>query len=289
MSVYIDEKTKVYVQGITGRQGSFHTAEMLSYGTNIVGGISPGKGGQALEGIPVFNTVFEAMEKEPAEAAILFIPAPLAKDAAFESLEAGLKLLVMITEHIPLHDAMKIMAYARQKDAVVVGPNTFGLVSSGKSKIGIMPNSYFLPGPVGVVSRSGTLCYEIVGNLCSSRIGTSTVVGIGGDRVVGLHFIDVLGKFENDAQTEAIILVGEIGGSAEEEAAAYIAKEVSKPVIAYLAGRSAPPGKKMGHAGAIIERGKGTLESKEKALKEAGVKIAVLPEEVQSLLKSVID
>jgi succinyl-CoA synthetase alpha subunit len=286
MSIYINKDTRVLVQGITGKQGSFHTNQMLAYGTKIVGGISPGKGGQTVEGVPVYDTVFAAVEKEPVDAAILFIPAPFAKDAAFEALDAGVKVIVLIPEHIPLHDAMDIMAYAARKGAVVVGPNTFGLVSSGASKIGIMPNQYFIPGPVGIVSRSGTLCYEIVGHMTESGIGTTTVVGLGGDRVVGLHFTDVLKEFEKDEATKAVILVGEIGGSSEEEAAAYIASSMSKPVIAYLAGRSAPPGKRMGHAGAIIERGRGTFESKVKALTAAGVKVADLPMNVPQLIKS---
>jgi len=189
MAIFIDENTRVLVQGMTGNQGSFHTGQMLTYGTKIIGGISPGKGGQTVEGVPVYNTVFEAMEHEAAEASILFIPAPFAKDAAYEALEAGVKIIVLIPEHIPLHDAMDIMAFAQQKGAVVVGPNTFGLVSSGSCKIGIMPNRYFIPGPVGVVSRSGTLCYEIVGHLTENEIGTTTVVGLGGDRVVGLNLL----------------------------------------------------------------------------------------------------
>jgi succinyl-CoA synthetase alpha subunit len=285
MAIYINKQTRVLVQGITGKQGSFHTGQMLKYGTGIVGGVSPGKGGQSVEGVPVFGTVFEAMEKQPAEASILFIPAPFARDAALEALDAGIKLVVLIPEHIPLHDAMDIMSYAKTKDAVVVGPNTFGLVSSGHCKIGIMPNKYFIPGPVGVVSRSGTLCYEIVGHLTASQTGTTTVVGLGGDRVVGLHFIDVLKQFEADPETKAIVLVGEIGGSAEEEAAEFIAREISKPVVAYLAGKSAPPGKRMGHAGAIIERGKGTFEGKVKALTAAGVKVASLPDEIVRFIK----
>jgi len=288
MAIYIDQDTRVLVQGITGRQGSFHTAQMLEYGTKIVGGVSPGKGGQVVEGVPVFDSTFEALEKQSAEASILFMPAPFAKDAALEALDAGLKILVLIPESIALHDAMEIMSYARQNDAVVVGPNTFGLISSGSSKIGIMPHRYFIPGPVGVVSRSGTLCYEIVGNLTENKIGTTTVVGLGGDRVVGLHFIDVLKKFETDPATEAVILVGEIGGSSEEEAAAYISASMSKPVVAYLAGRSAPPGKRMGHAGAIIERGRGTFDSKVKALSEAGVKVADLPTAISPLIKAAL-
>jgi succinyl-CoA synthetase alpha subunit len=285
MAIYINKQTRVLIQGITGKQGSFHSGQMLEYGTKIVGGVSPGKAGQSVEGVPVFDTVFEAMEKQPADASILFIPAPFARDAALEALDAGIKILVLIPEHIPLHDAMDIMAYAKTKDAVVVGPNTFGLVSSGHCKIGIMPNKYFIPGPVGVVSRSGTLCYEIVGHLTANQTGTTTVVGLGGDRVVGLNFIDVLKQFEADPETKVIVLVGEIGGSAEEEAAEFIAREISKPVVAYLAGKSAPPGKRMGHAGAIIERGKGTFDGKVKALTAAGVKVAALPDEIVRLIK----
>ncbi len=288
MSIYINDKTKVLVQGITGNQGSFHTGQMLAYGTKIAGGVSPGKGGQSVEGVPVYDTVFEAMEKEPVDASILFIPAPFAKDAAFEALTAGVKTLVLIPEHIPLQDAMDIMAFAKQKGAVVVGPNTFGLVSSGASKIGIMPNQYFVPGPAGVVSRSGTLCYEIVGHLTENGIGTTTVVGLGGDRVVGLHFVDVLKEFENDPDTKTVVLMGEIGGSAEEEAAAFIKSSMTKPVVAYLAGKSAPPGKRMGHAGAIIERGRGTFESKVEALTAAGVEVADLPTKVPGLVKAAI-
>jgi len=289
MSIFIDKETRVLVQGMTGKQGSFHTAQMLEYGTKIVAGVSPGKGGQSVEGVPVFDTVFAAMEKEAIDASILFIPAPYARDAAYEALAAGVKLIVLIPEHIPLHDAMDIMTFAKKEDAVVVGPNTFGLVSSGSSKIGIMPNRYFVPGPVGIVSRSGTLCYEIVGHLTENKIGTTTVVGLGGDRVVGLNFIDVLSRFEEDPETKAIILVGEIGGSSEEEAAEFIASSMSKPVFAYLAGRSAPPGKRMGHAGAIIERGRGTFESKVKALNAAGVEVASLPTQVPVMIKKVLN
>jgi succinyl-CoA synthetase alpha subunit len=288
MSIYINKETRVLVQGITGKQGSFHTAQMLEYGTQIVAGVSPGKGGQSVEGVPVFDTVFAAMENGPVDASILFIPAPFAKDAAYEALAAGVKLIVLIPEHIALHDAMDIMAFAKKEGAVVVGPNTFGLVSSGSSKIGIMPNRYFVPGPVGIVSRSGTLCYEIVGHLTENKIGTTTVVGLGGDRVVGLNFIDVLSRFEEDPETKAVILVGEIGGSSEEEAAEFIASSMSKPVFAYLAGRSAPPGKRMGHAGAIIERGRGTFESKVKALNAAGVEVASLPTEVPVMIKKIL-
>lgn len=284
MAIYVHKYTNVLVQGITGNQGSFHTRQMLAYGTNIVAGVSPGKGGQTVEGVPVYDTVAAAAEKHRIDASILFVPAPFAKDGALEAIDSGVKVLVMLPEHIPLHDAMAIMAYAKSRGTVIVGPNTFGIVSSGQCKIGIMPNQFFVPGNIGVVSRSGTLCYEIVGNLTAAGYGTSTVVGLGGDRVVGLNFIDVLKEMEKDPDTEAIVMVGEIGGSAEEEAAAFIKDNISKPVVAYLAGKSAPPGKRMGHAGAIIERGKGSFEGKVKALSSVGVPVAQLPFEVPELI-----
>ncbi|MCW3490083.1 succinate--CoA ligase subunit alpha [Dethiobacter alkaliphilus] len=284
MAIYLFDDTQVLVQGMTGNQGSFHTRQMVKYGTKVVAGVSPGKGGQELDGIPVYDTVAAAVEKHRIDASILFIPAPFAKDAAFEAIDAGVKVLVMLPEHIPVQDAMEIMAFAKSRGTVVAGPNTFGVVSSGKCKIGIMPNQFFVPGDIGVVSRSGTLCYEIVGNLTAAGYGTSTVVGLGGDRVVGLNFIDVLQEMEKDPETKAIIMVGEIGGSAEEEAAEFIKANITKPVVAYLAGKSAPPGKRMGHAGAIIERGKGTFEGKVKALNAAGVPVAELPFQVPDLL-----
>lgn len=288
MSVYVDENTRVIVQGITGNQGSFHTGQMLEYGTSIVAGVTPGKKGEVIHGCPVYNTVYTAVQEHAADASVLFTPAPFAKDAALEALEAGIKILALIPEHIPLVDAMEIMAVARYRGAVVVGPNTFGVVSSGKSKLGIMPNRFFTPGPVGVVSRSGTLCYEIVAQLQGVGLGTSTVVGLGGDRIVGLHFTDVLQKFEQDPQTRAAVLVGEIGGSAEEDAAAYIRDNLSIPVVAYVAGKSAPEGKRMGHAGAIIERGKGSFESKVDTLEESGVKVADLPMKIPELVKEAL-
>lgn len=287
MAIIIDDNTNVIIQGATGKQGQFHTRQMLAYGTKIVGGTSPGKGGQEIEGVRIYDNVFAAMEDHRVDASCIFIPAPSAKDAAFEAIEAGVKVVVVITEHIPVHDEMEIINFARQKGATVVGPNTFGIVSSGKCKIGIPPNQFFVPGPVGVVARSGTLTYEIVGNLTANGIGQSTVVGLGGDRVVGLSFVDVLQKFEKDPETKAVVLVGEIGGNQEEEASLFI-KKMSKPVVAYIAGKSAPPGKRMGHAGAIIERGKGTFAGKVSALKEAGVSVATLPFEVPALIKELI-
>ncbi|MBS3976587.1 MAG: succinate--CoA ligase subunit alpha [Syntrophomonadaceae bacterium] len=286
MAIYINETTKVLVQGISGKQGAFHTRQMLDYGTRIVAGVSPGKGGTTVEGIPVFDTVSAAVKEEEIDASILFIPAPSAMDAAMEAIDAGVKLVVCISEHIPLHDAMYMMAFAKSRNATIIGPNTFGLVSSGKSKMGIMPNQFFIPGNIGVVARSGTLSYEIVANLKEWGMGTSTVVGLGGDRIVGLNFIDVLENFEKDDQTKAIVMIGEIGGSSEEQAAEYIRANLTKPVIAYIAGKSAPPGKRMGHAGAIIEKGKGTYAGKIKALQSAGVYVAELPFQVPDIIKS---
>lgn len=287
MAIIIDENTNVLVQGVTGKQGLFHAQQMLAYGTKVVAGTSPGKGGTTVEGIPVYDTVRAACEKHRIDASVIFIPAAFAKDAALEALEAGIKVVVVVTEHIPVHDEMAIVAYAKRVDATVIGPNTFGIVSSGKSKMGIPPNQFFVPGPVGVVARSGTLSYEIVGNLTAKGLGQSTVVGMGGDRVVGLTFVDVLKKFEVDPDTKAVVLIGEIGGNAEEEAAEYI-KTMTKPVVAYIAGKSAPPGKRMGHAGAIIERGKGTYQGKVNALTEAGVRVAELPFQVADIIKELL-
>lgn len=287
MSIIIDETTNVLVQGITGKQGLFHAQQMLAYGTKIVAGTSPGKGGTTLEGVPVYDSVRGAGEEHRLDASVIFIPAPYAKDAALEALEAGIKVVVVVTEHIPVHDEMLIVAYAKRLKATVIGPNTFGIVSSGKCKIGIPPNQFFIPGSVGVVARSGTLTYEIVGNLSAQGIGQSTVVGMGGDRVVGLSFVDVLKQFEQDTETQVVVLIGEIGGNSEEEAAQYI-KKMTKPVVAYIAGKSAPPGKRMGHAGAIIERGKGTYEGKVNALTLAGARVAELPFEVPGIVKQIL-
>lgn len=287
MAIIINEKTNVIVQGITGNQGRFHTRQMMAYGTKIVGGTSPGKGGQEVDGLPVYDTVYEAVENQQVDASVVFIPAPFAKDAAFEAITAGVKVVVLVTEHIPVHDEMEIVELARRKGTTIIGPNTFGIVSSGKCKIGIPPNQFFVEGPIGIVARSGTLTYEIVGNLTANGLGQSTVVGLGGDRVVGLSFVDVLEKFEKDSQTKAVVLVGEIGGNAEEEASLYI-KKMSKPVVAYIAGKSAPPGKRMGHAGAIIERGKGTFNGKVEALQAAGASVATLPFEVPDLIRQVL-
>ncbi len=288
MAVLLTKHSKVIVQGITGNQGQFHTKQMLAYGTPVVGGVSPGKSGSSVHGLPVFDTVEAAMRTTNADASIVFVPAPFAKDAAFEALENGIKLVVMIPEHIPVIDSMDIVARAQELGATVIGPNTFGIISPGEhTKMGIMPNHIYQNGPIGVVARSGTLSYEIAFSLTNGGFGQTTVVGMGGDPVVGQTFISVLHHFKEDPDTRAVVMVGEIGGSAEEEAAEYL-KSFGKPVVAYLAGRAAPPGKRMGHAGAIIERGRGTLESKEKALNQAGASVVTMPWQVVDALREAI-
>ncbi len=286
MSVIIDKDTRIIVQGITGHQGSFHTGEMLKFGAKVVAGVTPGKGGQKVHGVPVYDTVEEAMVQEP-EATMITVPARFVKDAAFEAMYHGIRVVYILTEKVPLHDALEIVSYARTHGHVVIGPNGPGITLPGKTKMGIMPNHIFREGTVAVASRSGTLTYEIVNALTLNGYGQSVVIGLGGDRITGLNFVDVLELFEKDDDTEAIVLVGEIGGTAEEKAAEYIKKNVSKPVVAYIAGRSAPPGKRMGHAGAIITRGRGTAESKIKAFNEAGVPVAEFPWEIPQVLKKV--
>lgn len=284
--IILDENTKCLVQGITGKQGSFHTEQMLKYKTNIVAGVTPGKGGQEIFGVPVFDSIEEAKEKTDVNASIIFVPAPFAKDAAFESID-HLDLVIIITEHIPVHDTMEIMAYAKQKGVTVIGPNTPGVISPKVGKLGIMPTHIFSEGKVGVISRSGTLTYEIASQLTRAGIGQSTCVGIGGDPVIGTPYIEVLEMFENDPETDEIVLIGEIGGTAEEAAAEYIKENVSKPVVAYIAGISAPPGKRMGHAGAIIAGNSGTAKSKMAALEAAGVKVAEKPSDIVNYIKEI--
>ncbi|MCE4600781.1 MAG: succinate--CoA ligase subunit alpha [Desulfurococcales archaeon] len=287
MAVLLDENSKVIVQGITGREGSFHTKLMLDYGTKIVAGVTPGKGGQEVHGVPVYDTMKEAVEAHPdANTSIIFVPARFAPDAVYEAVDAGMKLVVVITEHIPVHETLKFVNYAKQKGTVVIGPNCPGIISPGKSKVGIMPGATFKPGPVGIVSRSGTLTYEIGYALSKEGIGQSTVIGIGGDPIIGLSFTEAMEYFEKDPETKALVLVGEIGGDMEERAAKMIAEgRFTKPVVAFIAGRTAPPGKRMGHAGAIIMMGTGTYEGKVKALEEVGVKVARTPFEIPSLIK----
>ncbi len=288
MSVLIDNNTKVIVQGITGRDGSFHAAKMKEYGTNVVGGTSPGKGGQEVDGIPVFNTVKEAVAATGANTSIIFVPAQFAKDAMLEAIDGGVKLVVCITEGVPVLDAVAAQNYARVKGVKVIGPNCPGLISPGKSMVGIMPTGVFKQGHTGVISRSGTLTYEVVYDLVESGLGISTAVGVGGDPVVGLYFEDLLQMFQDDPETDSIAMIGEIGGDAEERAAQYIKEHVTKPVAVFISGRQAPPGKQMGHAGAIISGGSGSAEGKIKALEAAGVPVAdetrILPELLKARL-----
>jgi succinyl-CoA synthetase alpha subunit len=285
--IFLDEDTRCVVQGITGKQGSFHTKSMLEYNTNIVAGTSPGKGGQEFEGVPVYNSITEIKEELDVNASIIFIPAPFAKDAAFEAI-SQLELAVIITEHIPVQDSMEITHYARKNDCKVIGPNTPGIITPGVGKLGIMPTHIFNPGDIGIVSRSGTLTYEVASQITNAGLGQSTCLGIGGDPVVGMDFADVLQKFEEDPKTKAMAMIGEIGGNAEEKAAEYIAENITKPVVAYIAGRTAPPGKRMGHAGAIIEGDTGTAESKINALKAAGVEVAQQPSQIADIMKEII-
>ncbi|MFQ5837305.1 MAG: succinate--CoA ligase subunit alpha [Thermoplasmata archaeon] len=286
MPVLLDETSRVVVQGITGHQGRFHTKACLEYGTKIVAGVTPGRGGDQVHGVPVFDGVDEAVEASGADTSFFLVPAPFAKDAAIEAIEAGIRLLVLITERIPFHDALDIVSYARFRGTTVIGPNCPGIISPERSKVGIMPGHIFRRGRAGIISRSGTLTYEIVNAVTESGQGQSTCMGIGGDAIIGTNFVEALELFEEDEETERIVLVGEIGGTAEEDAAEYIRRKVTKPVVAYVAGQTAPPGRRMGHAGAIISRGRGTAESKIEAFEAAGVPVATLPSEVPSLLSA---
>jgi succinyl-CoA synthetase alpha subunit len=288
MAILIDEHTRVVVQGITGYQGEFHTRRMLEFGTKVVAGTSPGKGGQTIADVPVFDTVEEAVRETGATAACIFVPARGAKDAALEAIASRLTPVVVITEHIPVHDAIEVVAAARAAGVHVVGPNGPGLASPGKCKIGIMPNDLFKPGPVGLVSRSGTLTYEIVAGLTSAGIGQSTALGLGGDPVVGVNFVEAITMFNDDPDTTAIVMVGEIGGAAEEDAARFIKASVKKPVVGYIAGLTAPPGKRMGHAGAVISGTEGTAQGKIKAMEAAGIRVVELPGRVAGVVQSLL-
>ena len=285
MGIIIDKKSRAIVQNITGPQGAFHTDLMLRYGTTIVAGVTPGKGGIQIHGVPVYDTIEETIEKHSPNASIIFVPAPFAADAALEALENGIKTVVIITEHIPIQDAIGVVSYAKQVRATIIGPNTPGIITPGECKLGIMPAHIFRQGKVGMISRSGTLTYEIAASLTRNGLGQSTCLGLGGDPITGLNFIDALEMFKNDPQTESVALLGEIGGNLEELTAEYISKEkYPKPVVAFIAGRSAPSGKRMGHAGAIVMGKAGTAESKIEALQKAGVKIAEKPNDVAKLL-----
>ncbi len=286
MTLLVGKQTRAIVQGITGNQGSFHAKLMRNYGTQIVAGVTPGRGGSNMDGIPVYDTVASAMEKTDANASIIFVPAPFAKEAGMEAIDAGLNPVVIITEMIPARDSMVLMAYAKQHGTTIVGPNTPGVITPGEAKLGIMPGEVFSPGGVGLASRSGTLTYEIAMYLSHAGIGQSTCLGIGGDPITGMNFVDVLKMFRDDKSTNAVVLIGEIGGSAEEDAANFIQDtKYPKPVAAYVAGRAAPPGKRMGHAGAIITGTEGTADAKMKRFNEVGVKVAEVPSELPRLLK----
>jgi len=285
LSVLLNRETKVLVQGMTGRVGRAQTHWMLEYGTNIVAGVTPGKGGEEVEGVPVYNTVAEAVRERGAEASVFFIPPPLVKDAAIETIEAGISLIVVVTEHVPVHDAMELRAYALEKGARLLGPTSPGVLTPGEAKMGIMPGNMFHPGRIGVISRSGTLSYEISLNLASAGLGQSTVVGMGADPVAFTGMAELLGLFEQDPDTDLVVIVGEVGGTQEENAAQFIAQRMIKPVVAYIAGRNAPEGKRMGHAGAIIQGSMGTPQSKVDALRQAGVGVADYPVEVVKLVR----
>jgi succinyl-CoA synthetase alpha subunit len=288
MSILINRNTKVLVQGITGNIGTTQTKLMLQEGTKIVAGVTPGKGGERVENIPVFDTVAEAVNYFSIDVSVLFVPATVAKDSVLEAVNSGIKLVVLITEHIPVHDVMEMKAYVSQKKALLIGPTTPGIITPGECKIGILPANMFCPGSVGIISRSGTLAYEVAANLCKIGIGQSTVVGMGADLVAGTNLVDILKLFNQDKETKVVVLVGEVGGTQEEDAAKFISAKMSKPVVAYIAGASVPPGKRMGHAGAIIERGKGSAKSKVEALSAIGVKVANKLYEIPSLVKGLL-
>ncbi len=289
MSILVDNKTRLVVQGITGSEGSFHTKQMIEYGTKVVAGVTPGKGGTTHEGVPVYNTVADAVKAQKANASVIFVPPAFAADAILESAEAGVKLIICITEGIPANDMIKVYNVIKTKDVVLVGPNCPGVISPGKAKIGIMPGFIHKAGKVGVVSRSGTLTYEAVKQLSDLKIGQSTCVGIGGDPVIGSQFKNIIKLFNEDPYTDGIIMIGEIGGTAEEEAAEFIKKNVKKPVVGFIAGRTAPPGRRMGHAGAIISGGKGTADEKMKAMKKAGIKVVESPAEIGITMQKALE
>ena len=288
MSVLVNENTKVIVQGITGGEGSFHAKQMLEYGTQVVGGVTPGKGGQIFEGVPVFDTVSDAVAETGANASVIFVPPPFAGDAIMEAADAALPLVVCITEGIPVDDMVKAYHYVQARSTRLIGPNCPGIISPGKCKIGIMPGFIHQPGRIGIISRSGTLTYEAVGQLTERGLGQSTAIGIGGDPVIGTRFVDALALFKDDADTDAVVMIGEIGGTAEEEAAEYIKQHYDKPVVGFIAGRTAPPGRRMGHAGAIVAGGKGTAEDKMASMKEAGIHVCESPAEIGETIERVL-
>ncbi len=285
MSTILTKSTRLLVQGMTGHQGTFNAGQMMDFGTKVVGGVTPGKDGEVVLGLPVFDTMEGAVRITKANTSIVFVPAPFARDAVIEAIDSGIKTIVVITERIPVKDSIEFIQYARLRRARIIGPNCPGLASPGIAKVGIMPNSILSKGGIGVVSRSGTLTYEIVSALSETGLGQSTCIGIGGDPVIGTNFVEALALFEKDRETNAVVMIGEIGGIAEEEAAEFIERKMSKPVYAYIAGRTAPVGKRMGHAGAIIARGRGTAQSKIDALEKAGARIAAFPAEIPKIIK----
>jgi len=289
MSILVNKDTKLVVQGITGRDGKFHTAKMLTYGTNVVAGVSPGKEGDGIDGVPVFNTVAHAVKATGANTSIIFVPAAAAADAILEASEAGISLVIAISEGVPIQDMIRITPILKLNGTLLIGPNCPGLITPGESLVGILPSTIFKKGNIGFISRSGTLTYEVVNLLSLNNFGQTTCVGIGGDPVAGLYFIDLLERFENDPETIAVVLIGEIGGDAEEKAAQYIAEKMTKPVVAFIAGQTAPPGKRMGHAGAIISSGSGTAAEKIAAFNKAGVPVAKEPSEIPVLLRQKLD
>ena len=288
MSVLVDKNTRLVVQGITGKEGTFHTKQMVEYGTNVVGGVTPGKGGTTHEGIPVFNTVADAVKEAGANATVIYVPPSFAADAVMEAADAGIPVIVCITEGIPTLDMVKVKEYLRNKPTRLIGPNCPGIISPGKCKIGIMPGHIHREGPIGVVSRSGTLTYEAVGQLTALGLGQSSAIGIGGDPIVGTTHVDALRLFQADDDTTGIVMIGEIGGTAEEDAAAFARENVTKPIVAFIAGQTAPPGRRMGHAGAIIAGGKGTAAEKMKALGEAGIHVVKSPADIGKAMKDAL-
>ena len=289
MSILVGHDTRLLVQGITGREGSFHTTQMVEYGTNVVAGVTPGKKGETVAGVPVFDTVEEAVRETSPNTSIIYVPARFAPDAIYEAVDNGIELVICITEGVPVNDMVPVYHHVKQKGARLIGPNCPGLITPGEAKVGIMPGFIHEPGKVGLVSRSGTLTYEVVDALTKAGLGQSTAVGIGGDPVIGTSFVDVLELFQNDPDTEAIVMIGEIGGDDEETAAAFIKEHVTKPMAGFIAGRTAPPGKRMGHAGAIISGGSGSAEEKIAALEAAGVRVADSPSKVPELLKQAMN
>lgn len=288
MSILINEQTHVIIQGITGKQGSYHAARMLEYHVHLVAGVTPGRGGQVVEGVPVYDMVAEACANHQVDASLVLVPPPAVLDAVAEAIDAGIPLIVVIAEHVPVMDTMRIVAMARERGVRIVGPNTIGVISPGRSKVGIMPGYIYSRGPVGIVSRSGTLTHEISSNLTFRGIGQSTCIGIGGDPIVGTNFVDVLEMFREDPETEVVVMIGEIGGGAEEQAAEYLKRGYPKPVLAFIAGQTAPPEKRMGHAGAIVQGGSGTAAAKMQVLTEAGVRVFPMLDQILDEVKNLI-